>query len=362
MKSRFVSDIENHLVSMQATVNDVVRCIDKGAIGIAILVDAERRLLSTITDGDVRRAMLAGVRFDENVERLLELKSKSAHPVPVSRSMSASDDDILVSMRSAQVEHIPLLDEDGQVVDVALMNKLVGAVDDEISAIVMAGGFGKRLRPYTESTPKPMLPVGDKPLLERTIEQLRSAGITDVNITTHYLQDKIARYFGSGAEFGVKLNYVQEDRPLGTAGALGLMPPPEKAIIVINGDILTTIDFSAMKEFHRANEAVLTVAVRPYAVDVPYGVVDCDGAEVSGVREKPQLKFFVNSGIYLVEPRVWDFITGGERLDMPQVIERLLEARLRVVSFPIREYWLDIGRPDDYRQAQDDVVAGKLAQ
>ena len=356
----FIANIGACLLPISATVGEVVRCIDRAAVGIALLVDEEQRLLTTMTDGDVRRAMLNGVGLEQSVERLLEMKKLSAHPVPVSRSVDTSDEDLLNAMRSAQVQHIPLLDAEGRVVDVALLSSLVGSDGVEIRAVVMAGGFGARLRPFTDTTPKPMLPVGDKPLLERTIEQLRAAGITDVNITTHYLQDKISKHFGTGEDFGVRLGYVQEDRPLGTAGALGLLKKPQSTVLVINGDILTTIDFRAMAQFHRSNEADLTVAVRPYEFDVPYGVIDCDDLKVIAVREKPRIRFFVNAGIYLVEPSAWNFITEGERLDMPQVIERLLSANATVISFPMREYWLDIGRPDDYQQAKDDVEAGRL--
>jgi dTDP-glucose pyrophosphorylase len=357
----FTADIARCCEPLAGAIGDVVRCIDRAAIGIALLVDQDRRLVATVTDGDVRRAMLAGIDFAQPCARLLEMKKLSAHPVPVSRSAHASDEELLHAMRDAQVQHIPLLDDDGRVVDVVLLDHLVDARENDVSAVVMAGGFGARLRPFTDATPKPMLPVGDKPLLERTIHQLRGAGITEVNITTHYLHDKIADHFGTGSGFGVNVNYVREDRPLGTAGALGLIARPQSTMLVINGDILTTIDFRAMTGFHRANAADLTVAVRLYEIKVPYGVVDCAGVRVTGVREKPSERYFVSAGIYLVEPRVWDFITGGEPLDMPQVIERVIGAGGSVVSFPLREYWLDIGRPDDYRRAQEDVEAGRLA-
>ena len=224
----------------------------------------------------------------------------------------------------------------------------------------MAGGFGKRLLPLTETVPKPMLPVGDKPLLERTIDQLRSAGIVDVNITTHYLHDQIAKYFGNGADFGVNLRYVQEDRPLGTAGALGLIGRPARTTLVINGDILTTVDFRAMAEFHRGHKADLTVATRLYEVEIPYGVMACDGPRITSLREKPRVRHFINAGIYMVEPRAWNYITDGEHLDMTQLIERLIESQGLVVSFPLWEYWLDVGRPDDYSAAQMDIKSGRL--
>jgi len=356
----FVADIERCMISQQVTIGEVVRCIDSAAIGIALLVDDRRRLVSTITDGDVRRGILAGLGFEHPVGRLLDMKNASSHPVPVSRSVDIPDEALLQVMRDAAVQHVPLLDEDGRVVDVALLSHFVAGLDDDVRAVVMAGGFGTRLRPLTDATPKPMLLLGNKPLLERTIERLRAVGITDVNVTTHYLHEKIAEHFGTGAEFGVNLTYVQEDRPLGTAGALGLLARPSSTVLVINGDILTNVDFRAMVEFHRASGGDLTMAVRAYEVDVPYGLVESEGVRVTRLREKPRLSFFVSAGIYLVEPRVLSFIGDGEPLDMPQVIERLLAGGRKVISFPLREYWLDIGKPDNYQRAQDDVKSGVL--
>lgn len=360
MPRPFFPNLTQCLVMASDAIRDVVRCIDKSRIGMALFVDDSQRLIATITDGDIRRAMLAGVSFDENAQRLLDFKSASAHPVPITRPITASDEELLRIMRTADVQHIPLLDEQGGVVDLALMRALVPDNGDDIRAVVMAGGFGSRLRPLTDDTPKPMLPVGDKPLLERTIENLREAGITEVNISTHYLHKKIVDHFGTGAQFGVNLHYLQEERPLGTAGALGLLGRPERTTLVINGDVLTTVDFRAMTAFHRSHAAALTVAVRLYEMAVPYGVIDCDEVHVTAVREKPSFRFFVNAGIYLIEPGAWDFLSNGERLDMTQMIERLIAGGGNVVSFPIREYWLDVGQPDDYERAQRDMAAGRL--
>ncbi len=360
MQRPFFPNLAQCLVMSSDIIGDVVHRIDKSRIGIALLVDDDRRLVATITDGDVRRAMLAGVNFGEPARRLLDFKSSSAHPMPISRPATTSDEELLRIMHTADVQHVPLLDDEGRVVDVALLRTLVPDNSDDIRAVVMAGGFGTRLRPFTDDTPKPMLRVGDKPLLERTIESLRDAGITEVNISTHYLPKKIVDHFGTGVQFGVNLRYLQEERPLGTAGALGLLGRPERTTLVINGDVLTTVDFRAMAEFHRNHGAVLTVAVRLYEMAVPYGVIDCDEVRVTAVREKPCFRFFVNAGIYLIEPAAWDFISNGERLDMTQMIERLIAGAGKVVSFPVREYWLDVGRPDDYERAQRDMAAGRL--
>jgi dTDP-glucose pyrophosphorylase len=362
MARPFFPELAHCLAAATDAIGEVVRCIDRSQHGIALLVDDQRRLVATVTDGDVRRAMLAGVSFDQPATRLLDLKSASAHPVPISRPASTGDDELLEVMKAEDVQHIPLLDGEGRVVDLALLRSLVVEPAAQIRAVVMAGGFGTRLRPFTDETPKPMLRVGDKPLLERTVVKLREAGITEVNISTHYLPDKIVDHFGNGAGFGVKLNYLREERPLGTAGALGLLGRPERTTLVINGDILTTVDFRAMTEFHRNHAAALTMAVRLYEMDVPYGVVDCSDVRVTALREKPRFHFFVNAGIYLIEPRAWDFISEGERLDMTQMIDRLIAGDSKVVSFPIREYWLDVGRPDDYERARRDIETGRLDQ
>jgi dTDP-glucose pyrophosphorylase len=362
MTRPFFPNLTQCLVTHGEPIGEVVRRIDRSRIGIALLVDADTRLLATITDGDVRRAMLAGVNFEEPIGRLLDFKTIAAHQKPIAQPISASDDELLAIMRDADVQHIPLLDADGRVVDLALLRNLVADSGTDVHAVVMAGGFGTRLRPLTDETPKPMLPVGDKPLLERTIVTLREAGITEVNISTHYRPDKIVDHFGSGDGFGVKLNYLQEDQPLGTAGALGLMERPQRTTLVINGDILTTIDFRAMTEFHRGHNADLTVAVRLYEMHVPYGVVDCESERVVALREKPTQKFFVNAGIYLVEPSAWNVIAAGERMDMTQMIDRLITAKATVISFPVREYWLDVGRPDDYERAQRDIADGRMAE
>jgi NDP-sugar pyrophosphorylase family protein len=205
-----------------------------------------------------------------------------------------------------------------------------------------------------------MLPVGDRPLMEVIIEQLRQSGIGRVNITTHYLPDKITDYFGNGENFGVELNYVSEDRPLGTAGSLGLINWPRDTLLVINGDILTKVNFRAMLDYHHEHGADITVGVRKYDLQVPYGVVECEDQRVSRLREKPSLSFFVNAGIYMLEPRVNQHIPNGEHYDMTDLIDRLIQKGRPVVSFPIVEYWLDIGEPSDYARAQEDVKNGGI--
>jgi NDP-sugar pyrophosphorylase family protein len=227
-------------------------------------------------------------------------------------------------------------------------------------AVVMAGGLGTRLRPLTEHLPKPLLPVGDRPLIEHILGQLHAGGVRHVSVTTHYKPDAIKEHLGDGRRFGVDIDYVTEDAPLGTAGALGMMPPWGSTLLVVNGDILTRMNYRAMLDFHREHRAVLTVGVRQYEMQVPYGVIEADGVDVRAISEKPVLRFFVNAGVYLLEPELHPRLSTGTRTDMTEVIEDLVEAGDRVVSFPISEYWVDIGQLQDYEQAKADVANGRF--
>ena len=275
--------------------------------------------------------------------------------VPIWSSLDADYATLVALLHANNVRQIPLLDADDRVADLVTLEDLLPGEVVPLQAVIMAGGFGQRLRPLTENMPKPMLPVGDKPVMELIIGQLREFGIRKVNVTTHFEPEKIRDYFGDGQAFGVDLNYVPEESPLGTAGALSLMEEKHEPLLVINGDILTQVDFRSMLSFHREQRAVVTVGVRQYDLQVPYGVVESDGVAVTGLREKPVLNFFVNAGIYLLEPSVHQFIPNGERFDMTDLIKILLKEGHLVASFPIVEYWLDIGQHADYAKAQQDV-------
>jgi NDP-sugar pyrophosphorylase family protein len=222
----------------------------------------------------------------------------------------------------------------------------------------MAGGLGKRLRPLTDDRPKPMLSVGEKPLLEHIIGQLKHVGIRKIGISLHYMPDKITTYFGDGSAFGVEIEYFLEEQPLGTGGVLGLMPVPECSLLIINGDILTQVNFRSMYAAHCDSKAMLTLTVRPYSFQVPYGVIISEGEVIRGVSEKPKYDFLINAGIYLVDPAVYKYIPRGKKFNMTDLIQWLLASKEKVISFPIIEYWLDIGMHADYARAQIDYEEG----
>ena len=272
-----------------------------------MLCDAEGKLRGLITDGDIRRAVIRRIPLTEPCESI-------ATPGPVCASEPISSSDALHLMNEHDIHQLPLVDGEGRIVDFLLRKDLLPQSQHDLQAVVMAGGYGKRLLPLTESVPKPMLPVGERPLLELIIHQLRKAGIHDVNLTTHYLPDSISGHFGNGEHFGVRLNYSREENPLGTAGGLRLMERPQGPFLVINGDILTGVPFQQMLRYHRSHQAMLTVGVRKYDMQVPFGVVECEDVRITRIEEKPSLSYFINAGTYLLEPAAWDRIPEGRTL------------------------------------------------
>lgn len=339
------------------SVREAVLRIERGHQGIALVLDERGSLLGTITDGDVRRAMLAGISLDEPVSRVLARRAEGHYPAPVTAPIDAPRDQLLATMKDRVIRQLPLVDASGRVCDLVTLDELVPApAPRKPEAVIMAGGRGVRLRPLTIDTPKPMLPVGGRPLLERIIGQFREAGIADIKISTNYRAEQIEGHFGDGSGHDVRIRYLCEDQPLGTAGSLTLMDEPSEPFFVMNGDILTTIDFDAMQRFHAEHDAAMTVAVREHVIEVPYGVLECEGVDIRSIREKPTHRSFVNAGIYLVSPALWREIPRGRPSNMTDLIERARENGHRVCAFPIREYWLDIGMMADYERAQADVL------
>jgi dTDP-glucose pyrophosphorylase/CBS domain-containing protein len=340
------------LVTPSTLMRDVIAQIDRNESGIALVVDDGNRLIGTVTDGDIRRALLAGLQLDASTARdLLESKSPAAPRSPTTALIGSAPAELLELMNRHQLRQIPLVDEDGKVMGLELLSNLVQDYELPIRAVVMAGGYGTRLRPLTEHHPKPMLPVGNRPLLELIVDRLQQAGIRNVYLATHYKAEMIEQHFGDGHRFGIDITYITEDEPLGTAGALSRVQASDEPLLVMNGDVLSDVNLEAMLDFHRAHAAALTVAVRPYEFQVPYGVLRTEGVEVKAVDEKPVLRHLVNAGIYLVSGRVCSLVPAGEPFDMTDLIERAIAEGLRVISFPLREHWLDIGRAEDYARA-----------
>ncbi|MBI4257075.1 nucleotidyltransferase family protein [Candidatus Uhrbacteria bacterium] len=354
------SDLAKLCIEQDRSIFDAVILMETTKLGIVLVVDESRKLVGTITDGDVRRAMLANMDFKQSVNALLACKAGSRYARPIAAPVGADRSTYLSLLQEHSILHLPLLEEDGRVAGLVRIDDFVPDRMLPLQAVVMAGGAGSRMRPLTDDLPKPMLPLGDRPLMEIIVRQLRDAGIRHVHVTTHHKSEKIMEHFGDGSDFGVELAYVAEERPMGTAGALGVMTLPQETVLVINGDILTQVDFRAMLAFHREQRADLTMAVRKYDMQVPFGVVECQGTSVVRLTEKPLFNFFVNAGIYLLEPVAYRYIPNGERFDMTDLIQLLIDEGRSVASFPIREYWLDIGGHPEYERAERDIRGGKV--
>lgn len=337
----------------EASLEEAMALMDRTRRGIVLIVDEEHRLIGTVTDGDLRRAILAHRDLAQPVSTVLVEKAGTRYARPLTAPMGTDHSTYVRILKEHNILHLPLVDEQNRVAGLVTLDEFL--VDQAVHAVVMAGGRGTRLYPLTEDTPKPMLPIGDRPLLEIIVGQLRTAGIKHVKVSTHHQAGRIEQHFRDGREFGVELSYLEEDRPLGTAGCLGLMEPWEEPLLVINGDVLTQLDFRAMLAYHREHRADLTIAVRKHEFQIPFGVVEADGHAVRRLTEKPSLELFVNAGIYLLEPIVHRYVRRNQRLDMTDLIQRLLGDRRPVLSFPVREYWCDIGDPADYERAQQEA-------
>ncbi len=348
--------LKKFLVNIDNSMREVMACINRNASGIALVVDKDIQLINTVTDGDIRRSILLGMNLDTPIDKILNLSNKK----PVTASIGTERDAILDLMQEKGIHQMPLLDDNGCVVELITLDDLLPNQTLPLQAMIMAGGYGTRLHPLTQSLPKPLLPIGDRPIMEFIITQLRQTGIRRVNISTHFESEKIIEHFGDGNKFGVEINYVTESSPLGTAGAVGLMEPSTEPLLVINGDILTQVNFKALLSYHKEHGADITVAVRKYDLKVPYGVIKCNGSYVQEIDEKPEYSFFINAGIYLLQPTVRRYIPNGQCLDMTDLIKLLIQDGRSVASFPVVEYWLDIGQHADYKQAKEDLQNGGL--
>jgi dTDP-glucose pyrophosphorylase len=338
------------LIAPQTRLQDAIATLDREGLRIALVVDHERRLLGTLTDGDVRRALLKQVPLTADVALAM-----NAHPV--SATLDWSRERLLALMEEHQLLHVPVLDAAGRVLDLETLHGLLHKRHKSNGVFLMAGGFGTRLQPLTDHCPKPMLRVGDKPILELIVENFINAGFNRFYISTHYMAETIRAHFGDGSRWGASIRYVHEDQPLGTAGALGLLPHEEiqQPLFMMNGDLLTNLNFESLLKFHVEHDSLATMCVREYEYRVPYGVVESDGHRVRAMTEKPVHRFFVNAGIYVVSPELVRSVTPGERVDMPTLLERHMARGRDIQVFPLHEYWLDIGRMEDFQRAQFDV-------
>ncbi len=344
------SALEDSLLSSGATIRDAIETIDRSLHKIALVIDGDGRLTGTITDGDIRRALLAG-RTTEHPAESIMFRS------PLSASVDGALDEVERIAQRRQIRKVPVLDADGRVVAVHTIDGVGTGPFAENEVVLMAGGLGTRLQPLTKDSPKPLLNVGEKPMLETIVDQLVSQGFRTFHFSVRYKAEMVEAHFGNGDRWDAEFHYLHEDAPLGTAGALSLLPKrPTLPFIVMNADVLTKVDLMHLLDFHAETRAVATMCVRAHDVQIPFGVVATDGSRILSVEEKPVKKYFVNAGIYALAPEVLDRVPADEALDMPDLFNGLVAENCRVAAFPVREYWIDVGRHEDFRRANDDYA------
>jgi dTDP-glucose pyrophosphorylase len=340
---------ENILIPPSTSMAETIEVIDKGSLQLALVVDTKRKLLGIVTDGDIRRALIRHQSMDCLISDVM-------HKTPIMAQAGTSRSKLLNLMNKNGLLAIPIVDK-GILVGLETLQKIVSRSHHDNPVFLMAGGFGTRLKPLTDNCPKPLLKLGGKPILETILENFISSGFHHFYISTHYMPEKIQDYFGDGSQWGVDIQYIHEEQPLGTGGALGLLPDdmPDLPIIMMNGDLLTKVDLEHLLSYHKEQNGIATMCVTEYEYQVPYGVVQTNDHQVVSMVEKPTNKFFVNAGIYVITPDLIRKVVKNQVVDMPTLISEQIENGDKVSVFPIHEYWRDIGKWNDYNQAQIDV-------
>ncbi|MDT8384914.1 MAG: nucleotidyltransferase family protein [Gammaproteobacteria bacterium] len=345
----------NVLIGSEEPISRAIEILDKEAQRIVLVINNKNQLLGTVTDGDIRRGLINRLGMDEPVREIM-------YKAPRTASVDDDRETILEIMTASDLLHVPLLDKDGCLVGMETIQHLTSKACHDNPVFLMAGGFGKRLRPLTLDTPKPLLKVGNTPILQTILESFIKSGFHNFYISTHYKADMVRDHFGNGDNWGVKIEYVHENEPLGTAGALGLLPDDlsDKPLIMMNGDLLTKVNFEDLLVYHERFGGIATMCVREYDFQVPYGVVTADEYRVIDIVEKPIHKFFVNAGIYVINPELYSDVSGSKFLDMPDLLQNQITRSKQVNMFPVHEYWLDIGRTEDFELAQITISKGQV--
>lgn len=348
-----MSDWKKAIISPDAPIKEAVLAIQNSGYQIALVVAKDGHLIGTVTDGDVRRGLLKGYTMNH-------LASEIANCDPRTAMVSASAQELLTILSKHVLRQLPLITTHGQLAGIAHIDHIKEqAANPKNTVVLMAGGIGKRLRPLTANTPKPLLSVGDKPLLEAILDSFVHNGFTSYYISVNYLAESIVEHFGDGSRWGIDIEYLHEEDPLGTAGALRLLPElPDLPVIVMNGDLITRVNFNELLRYHEETGAAGTMCVREYDMEVPFGVVELEGNQIRGIDEKPVQRFFVNAGIYVISPQAFALIPGQGRFDMTSLFTAIVKKGWVASAFPVHEYWLDVGRLDDFERARADIRGG----
>jgi|TARA_B110000259_G_scaffold184822_1_gene232650 dTDP-glucose pyrophosphorylase len=353
MKKKLNESLRNwrsSTIQNEGKIKDVIQSLNDSSSQVVLIEDKNMNFIGIITDGDLRRALLDGKTLEDSFSLLINKN-------PITASSDVPNENILDLMRKNDIHQIPIISEN-KLLGLHVIDDLISKSSIENAIVIMAGGQGMRLRPYTENCPKPMLIVGDKPMLHHIIDKAKEEGFFNFIITTHYLTEVISDYFGDGSKFNINITYTYEKEPLGTAGALALISPkPCHPFIVTNGDVMTDVKFLDILNFHNKNNGIATMATRPYQMHHPYGVVDIDGTKINSFKEKPIYHSFINAGVYVLDPLALDLLIDNELCDMPTLLERNQLEKNVITAYPMHESWIDVGRVEDLNtiRAQDNL-------
>ena len=338
-------DLENICVTDEVDIRSSLLALGKCGLGIILVINNKNKLIGTLTDGDIRRALLDGKDLSSKVESVM---NKNFFFINEKDNLFEVQENLI----NKGLRHLPVLDQEGSVIKLLISKNFSIKKNLPNAVVIMAGGTGSRLRPQTTNCPKPMLEINGKPILEIVIENCIKDGFKEFFLSVNYLKEIIINHFKDGSKWGININYLEENKPLGTAGSLSLLPENLKNdIMVINGDVLTKFNFQKLLEFHSHYKATATLSVREYIMNVPFGVIDTNGVDVKGMTEKPTYKKNVNAGVYALNPSVLKLLNKGEKIDMPELIKRIITSKRKVIACPIHEYWIDIGRPETLEEA-----------
>ena len=321
-----------------------LRTINTGGLQLCLVVSKEGKLEGMVTDSDVRKALLKGISLDQTVKVIM-----NRSPIVVNEVIN--DNDVYQLMIINHIFHLPIVDNSGKLIGLHVAEQLQREIDRNEALVIMAGGRGKRLIPLTDNCPKPMLPIKGKPILQHLIERARNNGFREVFISVNYLSKVIIDHFGDGSKFDISIKYLHEKEPLGTAGALAMLPETIKKrnIIVTNGDVITDVAYSDIIEQSTKESADGLMSVKIHEWQSPYGVINSIGSQIESLAEKPKYQFQINAGIYVIGPRLIRLVRNNVYLDMTDLFKEGLSKGLNLRIFPLHESWIDIGRHSDYK-------------
>jgi len=335
----------NAILPANATLHQAIQNLNQSSMKIILVTSDAGELEGTISDGDIRRGLLKGLDLNSPIGSVIH---RNALVVPPKMGLEL----VKQLMLANKIQQIPVVDEQQHVVGLHLWDEITTLPTRSNLMVIMAGGMGTRLRPHTGNCPKPLLPVAGKPMLEHIIDRAKLEGFSHFVLAIHYLGHMIEENFGNGERLGVRIDYLREQSPLGTAGALGLLNPrPEAAFVVTNGDVITDIRYGELLDFHIRHDAAATMAVRLHEWQHPFGVVQTQGVEIVGFEEKPVARSHINAGIYALDPNALSLLSTDDHCDMTTLFERLHAKSKRTVAYPMHEPWLDVGRLDDLIRA-----------